>query len=409
MPLWRDEMIKIRGLLIIFVIFISGCKESDIESLVKSNTKTPIGGGSGRVLLFAEHSDNTLEEFSTITGENNLFISNWDGKNIFPLTTSGIPGLNPILEDISPNKTKLVLSTSSHPFGASDDDSWNIGNLFIVDVSTPGAQPTTLILDGYFHSGAKWVNEDKIIYAGVEDNYLNLYSINIDGSEKTILYKPEYSKNIAKILHASETGIYWLDMFDNIWQSNIDGTNPHILRIDNWGRGDDWFAITTSCEITQDGKWLVWKVNYHKGRQTDSIAFYMFSLSDGKIYKILESSQPSDIIHPYKILNSNNILVVVPLSVWDNNAYYLDTIHIFIIEVNTLETREINIEYKDHKIFLPKYSLSPDGRLLIINGSYSDKENPNKHGGNDTKVINLDTNKITKFNRNDFENVIWLE
>jgi hypothetical protein len=189
-------------------------------TLTFSPTPTQMGGGSGK-LLFTMQKKDFINRFPKLTGEQNIFIANIRGTELNPVT-DGLDGFN-YINAVSPDN-KRALVTSSIRYDSAT------ANLYIISLSSSEEKPFRLargIMNGAFgnNSAAKWIDNDRVVYAGQGDKGYGIYTINADG-----LNALNIDRNSAfEILAITNSTVYW-----DIQKDHVEGGNRHFLSYDVW-------------------------------------------------------------------------------------------------------------------------------------------------------------------------------
>ena len=96
-------------------------------------TPTQIGGGSGK-FIFEYYKAAYEKSFPNLKGDENVFISNWDGTNLMPVT-NGLVGSN-YIESISNDGQTALVSLS--------DNSSKYSDLYLVHLNQQASDPIKL-------------------------------------------------------------------------------------------------------------------------------------------------------------------------------------------------------------------------------------------------------------------------
>jgi hypothetical protein len=252
----KDDIMKNPNVLLLIVFLLSSCVPTattvptftaqSTETITPSPTATQtpsptptitpiptqIGGGSGK-LIFEYYKAAYEKEFPDLKGEVNIFISNWDGTNLTPIT-NGLNGFNRIIS-ISPDG-KMILVSSRSSFLGKDA-------LYLINLSSTNNAPTKLAneLDGR----AIFLDNARIVYIGKGSQSYGFYTVNIDGtnpkkigaptgktarivsSDKTRIY---YTSSIKKEYFRDSSGsLYAYGDYGGLWWTNIDGSGQGKL------------------------------------------------------------------------------------------------------------------------------------------------------------------------------------
>jgi len=204
---------------------------------------TPVGGGSGRLIFACSSADgrglgwNCADDLK-LKGSLNIFISNWDGSDLTPIT-NGLKGWN-YLEDISPDGHQALVSSFTNSAGHLSTSGG--GDLYLINLDQPNAEPKQLanyiIKRG--RTAAAWMDNTRLAYVGLYGGELALYSINADGSDLKHISQAGIPLNILAPITADR--IFWsgftssgVHFPDSLWWTSVDGTQQEQLplAIDN--------------------------------------------------------------------------------------------------------------------------------------------------------------------------------
>jgi hypothetical protein len=164
-----------------------------------SPTPTPIGGGSGK-FIFEYYKVAYEKEFPDLKGDVHIFISNWDGSNLTPIT-SGLNNVNHI-ENISADGQMVLVS--SHP------DYQAKGDLYLVPLNLLNSTPIKLASNVAWSiwPQATFLDNTRVAYVGKgREYYGGLYTVNVDGTspERIGTLQAEFGGIIA----SDESRIYY--------------------------------------------------------------------------------------------------------------------------------------------------------------------------------------------------------
>jgi hypothetical protein len=139
------------------------------------------------------------------------------------------------LKDVSPDGTKVLIYSTSNLYNKE-------AILYLVNLNSLDSPPIKLAsaLPNYYgkNSGAKWIDDSRIVYIGQGERGYGIYKINADGTNQIYIgegYKPY------EILAMDSTRIYWdtqvttrlsSNSVNNkyyVWWSNLDGTGQGHL------------------------------------------------------------------------------------------------------------------------------------------------------------------------------------
>jgi len=233
-------------------------------------TPTQIGGGSGKIIFelrkdfMSETEKETITEaFPDLEGNQNVFTANIDGMNMVPIT-NGIEGYN-YIQDISPDGTKLLISSSKGEFG----------NLYSIDLNSLESEPLKLAknLPRYSWQGkaAEWIDNTRLVFVGEGDIGFGVYSVNSDGTDQRSIYKYNGGGDVNKpveILAITDTRVYWASQVRTSlggnswntksysWWSSMDGSGKEALELNGEQIIFDSYFFPPA--FSPDGKWLAW-------------------------------------------------------------------------------------------------------------------------------------------------------
>jgi hypothetical protein len=162
-----------------------------------------------------------IQKFPDLKGEQNIFLANINGTELNPVT-DGLDGFN-YINAVSPDGKKALVTSSVRYDSAT-------ANLYIINISTIVEKPFKLargILNGVFgnNSAAKWIDNDRVVYAGQGEKGYGIYTINADGSDALNI-----DRNSAfEILAINNSTVYW-----DVKKDHIEGGNRHFLSYDIW-------------------------------------------------------------------------------------------------------------------------------------------------------------------------------
>jgi hypothetical protein len=281
-------------------------------------TPTPVGGGTGQLVFVWNETWSTNSGYSSLFPQlsrvTNLFVSNWDGTDLTPITDNGLNGgVFASILDTSPDGSKILVS--SH-YG--QEQYPNFGDLFLVHISTPAGESTSPKIGRYVRQ-AKWVDNSKFIFSasinGEQGLYLidsedlqskpfkiasysdkfailddgrivfagllngeahYLYRVNMDGTNLKRIAELEAGEYVYEIINTSSKGLFWASLSIQFnaeicfWYSDLNGNLPTLLGC-SYDRSDKIMnpIITTGpideLEVSQDGGLLLWhSINENK-------------------------------------------------------------------------------------------------------------------------------------------------
>lgn len=206
-------------------------KPAATQTLVPTPTITPaptqVGGGSGK-FIFTEEKHIFLKTFPDLGGETNVFIANFDGSNLTPVT-NGLDGYN-YLMDVSPNGEKILISsTSQYPNKEA--------NLYLVDLASPEARVIKLAegIPNNFgeNTSAKFIDNSQVIYIGQGDNGIGIYKVGIDGTNPINIEKGNtpfelLAIDTSQVFWGAETKTNLCGHAIEVWQSSLEGNSERV-------------------------------------------------------------------------------------------------------------------------------------------------------------------------------------
>src|SRR6266498_1306259 len=226
---------------------------------------TSIGGTSGKLIFtYYKHfgcPENEIcgyeKVFPDLKGDSNIFISNWDGTKLTPITKDGFKSFT-FIEAISPDGKKLLVLSYSGAKGA---------DLYLVDLDNSDIKPQIIahnlfpISYGFGNARAAWIDNSSIVYIGLYGGEIALWRINLDGTNRLRLSKSIRPWGIFSV--DPQTGVVWRgDTFDSIQISSLDGTKEYSVNVNTVGQ----FA---KSDYSPNGKWIFWQLIHATAENPD--------------------------------------------------------------------------------------------------------------------------------------------
>ena len=141
-------------------------------------TPTQIGGGSGS-LIFEYYKAAYEKSFPNLKGSENVFMANWDGTNLMPVT-NGLEGFDHI-ESISKDGQMALISLSDNNYSSTNSD------LYLVHLNQQASNPIKLASGLDYPSGSSqaiFLDNSQVVYIGLGPEGRGFYTVNIDGTNK---------------------------------------------------------------------------------------------------------------------------------------------------------------------------------------------------------------------------------
>ena len=318
-------------------------------------TPTPLGGGSEKLVYSLGINNNPIYP---LRGRWDVFVSGIDGSNPLIITEDLKNDFN-IIEDISPDGEKILVSSRSN--GMQD------GDLYVFDID--GSRPIKLTnrYKYYMFIPSFWLSDgSKIIFIGKNSSGYAIYSINPDGTDLTLITKPE-TRPLGIIPTHDETVIYWQNGCDNglpscvkeYRKTSIDGSYEEIV----W---DDLVVIEASRQVD--------RFIYYRGNAASEVYIANLDLSN-ELTSGKSSCSPCEFLSPdgNKLLLKKYELKESGLDSSDINNYNVSA-HLWDFEPFSVIELPSQLDISNH---LPEYRFdavwSHDSRLLMLTGNFSPK------------------------------------
>lgn len=354
----KENKMKYINLFLLFAFFLSSCAPAVTTTSTPTPTKTitpaptstqtpsptptitptptPIGGGSGK-FIFEYYKVAYEKEFPDLEGDVNVFVSNWDGSNLTPIT-SGLNNLNHI-ESISPDGQMVLVSSRSSHLAK--------GDLYLINLYSTDHVSTKLAngLDG--GGQAIFLDNTRIVYIGRGSQGYGFYIVNVDGTGSKKIGAP--TGRVWQIVSSDKTRVYWngsrkeyfrdssgsLYMYGDIgglWWTNIDGSGQGKLE----SNGHQIFPTGIFGEgvaFSPDGTKIAWiPADVEQGCSgalgtfwTPEIRNGTYTESVGRTSQFINKNSPYfgkviDIPFVEDYVRRCNIMHVAPLSDMDNDT-----------------------------------------------------------------------------------------
>jgi hypothetical protein len=362
---------------------------ASISTATHTSTPTPIPSPSGRLIFTwfrGIDSDSPYwntgyrDKFPNLRGDTNIFMSNWDGNDLAPITTDGLDGYS-YVQDISPDGQKILVASFTSNVALNPV----FGNLYVININDKESNKVvghvTYPAGGINLSGiAKWINNTQIAYTGIYGGDNGIFSVNEDGTGISPITTEAKPYKIFAI--DQEGGIYWMAMESSCYREShlrwvsIDGTRQEIIGKDIL-RGD--------ISMTSDGKFLAWGSNAPK--LTSAIS---------------EISRPREINPPNYdegafslfISPTNSTIIFSQRTFWDNNKYEnpSNRFSIYVLYLADYSMKEILFPAYTDEGRLEKIDdviWSPNGRYVLL---YSFLMNSKGYGvSSPVRILDLET------------------
>jgi len=193
--------------------------------------------------------------FPDLKGEVNIFISNWDGSSLTPIT-NGLDGINRIV-GISPDGKVVLVASRSSFLGKSA--------LYLINLNSESNASVKLTneVDGQ----AVFLDNARIAYIGKGSQGHGIYVSNFDGTEQTKIGSPNgrswtvvasdqsrvYWRTFQKENFKDSSGVlYMYGDFEGLWWTNINGSGQGKLE----SNGQQ--IISSQYAFSPDGKSIAW-------------------------------------------------------------------------------------------------------------------------------------------------------
>jgi Tol biopolymer transport system component len=214
-----------------------------------------MGGGSGK-LIFDYYRVAYEKVFPDLKGEANVFISNWDGSHLTPITN----GLNNVNHIESTSADGQLVLVSSHP------DYRAKGDLYLLHLNSPNSTPIKLA------GGLAWsqwpqaifLDNARVAYIGRGQEYFGgLYTVNMDGTTRKKL--GTLQAEFGGMVLADQSRIYykgWTKRSSiSLWWINMDGSGQGKLESNgNQILPNEFFYAGTgeAASFSPDGTKIAW-------------------------------------------------------------------------------------------------------------------------------------------------------
>jgi len=322
-------------------------------------TPTPIGGGSGK-FIFEYYKAAYEKEFPDLKGEMHVFISNWDGSNLIPIT-SGLNNLNQI-QSISANGQLVLVSSRSSYLGKAD--------LYLINLSSADHVATKLANGLDVGWQAIFLDNTRIVYIGRGSQGYGFYIVNVDGTGAKRIGAP--TGRVWWLASSDKSRVYWYSITRQypygdsatLWWTNLDGSgqgklesNRHPISPAGFGEG---------AAFSPDGTKIAWIPN---GLEPDCpylyLAFWTPDIRNGAYTELVTryaNSEYKDSPHVGKVIDTAYVedhvrhcflLHVAPLSDLDNDTK--------IPLIPPFDPDKANFYY--HRDYAPRWW--PDGSKIL--------------------------------------------
>jgi hypothetical protein len=382
-------------------------------------TPTPYGGGGGRIILCDSTDLDLRKSFPDAKGENNIFLANWDGGELYPLLLNA-KGLGEVLAmdlgPVSPDGNKALLRIWAPSMY---DPKMKEDKLFLISLHE--GDPNPVLMATPLWGDVLWVDSQKIVYiGGLANNNSGIYLLDINDDNPKLIYSFS-DKRIHLLLAANESGVFWQE-FTTItyldWNGQskiveIPGFIPDQYGINHW---DLW-------RMSHDANWFAWPENDNEKKEYNTAGEYyrLASFKKDTPYYLEEFLfdkskwlNSDGFYYTYKFIfsdDSNKLLLLPSAGKALNNisGYLIDLIRLSknpqyhdAIKKISIPFSNVPPKFSSYELF---YALSPDNSLLIINVDFAIK---GVAGQMRTNIWNLSTNELSGFKSEGFREIAWI-
>lgn len=385
-------------------------------------TPTPRGGGTGK-LVFQYAREGYEKDFPNLQGDSNLFIVNWDGTGLTPVT-NGLLDYS-MFKGVSPDGKKALLFFAPPMYTAVEGTSI----LYVMDLTQPNPQPIK-IASGIFeatYKTASWLDSSRVVYVDQVPGGWAIFVINSDGTDpKRISQRVNGITPREVVATADQSRIFWLGVdastpgwtHKGIWWTSMDGSQQAQL-IQLSRRGNISFSLNN---FSPDGSMVVWEYNTWENTGTGccSVRFALTSEMDNATEIKLEPKtgvlvgpSPDIIWAP----DGSRVIINRQASATKfNDQIVFDPGQMFILSPSTLALKEIVLQSPDASIKYPNIEVVqwlPDGKSLLVRVRCVTYATDYQCGGGKIKILDLETGVFTevfggKVDPNRIGNVFWL-
>ena len=374
-------------------------------------------------MIFQYFREGYEKDFPNLQSGSNLFIANWDGTGLAPVT-NGLPDGSDFKE-ISPNGSKALVETIPPNYTATEGTS----GVYVVDLENRDSQPLKLA-SGIYESEYKtatWLGTSRVVYVDQVPGGWAIFTINTDGTDpKRISQRVNGITPREVVATADQSRIFWLGVdastpgwrHKGIWWTSMDGSQQAQL-IQLSRRGNISFPLNN---FSPDGSMVVWEYNTWEATGTGccSVRFAFTSDMDNATEIKLEPKTgilvgPSpDII--WAPDGSRVIINRRADATKFNDQVVFDPGQMFILSPGTMTLKQIILQSPDATIQYPNIDVIqwlPDGKSLLVRVGCITYATDYQCGGGKIKILDLETGIFTdvfggKVDQNRIGNVFWL-
>ena len=398
---------------------------SDSGESIKS--KGTLMGSSMGKLIFQYSKEGYEKEFPELKGDSNLFIVNWDGTNLTPVT-NGLLDYS-ALKSVSPDGRKALLFFAPENYTATEGTSI----LYVLDLESKDPQPIKLA-SGIFESTyttATWLDNSHVVYIDQVPGGWAIFTINSDGTDpKRISQKVNGITPREIFITADQSRIYWLGVdasskgwtHKGIWWTSIDGAQQEQL-ISFQSKFNLAFSLNS---ISPYGNMVIWEHNTwsQTGRECCSVRFALASdMAKATEIKLEPKNGPVVGPSPEYLWSPDESMVIInrqASSVPYNNETILDPGQMFILSIKDLKLKEILLKTPDVTLQNPSADIIqwlPDGKSVLVRVTLEANcmgyASTYQCTGGKIKILNLETGNFIdvfggKVSQDWIGNTFWL-